>query len=337
MRTQRQPTTAFTLIELLVVIAIIAILVSILLPALAAARDLARATICSSNLRSLAVGQIAYADGNKEYFAGPNTSGADGLTAAGAAAYCFETTSSTPTSSHDWVSPSVGEGAGLHPQRARRTKQIFERYGCPTATVPNTALYGNAPDSSEFAQVNSTEGYRQISFLSPASFHYYGPPASFQSRRRYGPSGPFFLTSFSTPVRVRDTYAPRMDLVGTSPSNKVLVADGTRYLDGNTLDFDISPSPSIYGSFTDSGPIFVRSTAYGPQAPGSPDNLKLTFRHRNESINVGYFDGHVASMTKIRAWTDAAPWYPGGSVFMGPQDSATPQSWQHHTLGEVLP
>ena len=59
---------AFTLIELLVVIAIIAILAAILFPVFARARENARRSSCTSNLKQMGIGLIQYSQDYDEYY-----------------------------------------------------------------------------------------------------------------------------------------------------------------------------------------------------------------------------------------------------------------------------
>ncbi len=109
--TLRQKTQrGFTLIELLVVISIIALLIAILLPSLAKARELANRAVCSANIRGIIQSMVTYANSNDSIF--PCTPGPKGTsytnTPAGPQGYTF--TQSAGSVVNDWFDGGTGGG-----------------------------------------------------------------------------------------------------------------------------------------------------------------------------------------------------------------------------------
>lgn len=328
-----------TLVEILVVLGIISALTGIAIPVLSGARASAHRAACAVTMRNLHIGMATFARDNLDQIAGVNTTGRRYLSV-NAIRLIGDTQPDTPTTTFDWMSPILGNAHALPRNRAQRTAHLFEHFACPSTMRNADALWGYAPDRvPHFEPMLRDQQFRQISYLSPASFHLAGRDYLTQGYKVWGWRGPAIPP---------DRYAPTLRRVGAVASEKVFLADGTRYLTASgVLDFDVHPDPEYFGSFTSSSPIYVASTAYGdkprdaqfaaesggPRGHVSENNRALSYRH-NGDINVAYFDGHVGTMSESESKTDASPWYPGGSRFTGIR--ATPQALETHEVDSIL-
>lgn len=333
---------AFTLVELLIGVASISIVAGLLIPTMASVRASAREAACLAMQRRLHVATMTYARSDDDRIPGVNTTSARYLKPITAAnALLGDSTPTTPTTIFDWISPIMGHEINLSPNRAERTRQIFNDLACAESRRFNNALWGGGPflsDYSDFEALLASDGYRQVSYLSPGAFHLAG--------RAYQQYAEMYVYRWNGPATPPIDYYPRLDRVGNL-SHKVFLADGTRYLANvSTLDFDVDPRPKFYGSFTSSSPIYSGSREYGRahqdvEFAGEnhstwhvyPHNARLSYRHRGRMF-VMYFDGHGAALEEAESKTDASRWFPVDSTFTGLR--ATPESRAFHDVNSRL-
>ena len=322
---KRRP-AAFTLIELLVVVAIIAVLISILLPSLGKARQVAKTAKCGATLHGIAQAHATYSSEWDDAIAGsPVTSAAfmwkDPTTASLAPGVGANAIPGV-VQDFDWMSPLarnmnifIPDGPALLDRRTRfETTRNAKQFTCPANDF-------QAGPYSGTGQPAALQG-PMLSYAMGAMFLYAGTPASGAADNIYGPDPGFGY-------QLASGYRPRVRLVGAQ-SGKILVADGAKYSDSSDKpDIDTTFNASQGGAYADWGAYdqFSRCWDRGlipgniNQSGGSFDGRFYAFRHGNGrsgggggsfKLNAAFFDGHVETMDDLTA-SNPALWCPKGT------------------------
>jgi prepilin-type N-terminal cleavage/methylation domain-containing protein/prepilin-type processing-associated H-X9-DG protein len=333
---------AFTLVELLVVIGIIALLISILLPALSKARKAANTIKCSSNLRSITQAMMIYASQNKGFILGSaNTTGA----------FLFKApygTGTAPGSTScpgingitDWQTPvldtlgvhipySAGVDTSQSTPQARFDRAKFELayplFACPEFQEVGTIFN----PATAFPGVTGTTGIFPIPAYSTSVMFLLinDPPTGTLNTHFTRQEG----TTFDNPPV---GYIPNLGKIGNS-SRKIFISDGSPYFavtgDAATAggpDINFATNASINGAYAEYGDYDrftagkIRTRAPGNGRTTGPDQRLLWATHGNGTtggaadsfrFNAAFFDGHVETLGDLEGGNPNF-WAPKGTT-----------------------
>ena len=272
----RRVASAFTLVELLVVIGIIALLISILLPTLSAARGAANKVKCQSQLREIGNAFALYAGDNKGYWP----------------VVRHEASATFPPSE-----PSLRSD----PPRNDYWYQFLLKYFSKKAYTDtggkrlndfmNTPLWGcpivektDADASSSSADFNS--GYGMSPYASYNESNYIGvnsqPPGAIK--------GSHWAMISSSSGNLEGRYFKQTEW--TRPALKGIIADSRSwFLETRAIATGAEPTPQVKGSM---GYDAAASDQFDRYRHGSSNRKKKIV-----SFNMLFCDGHVTALQDI--------------------------------------
>ncbi len=268
------PRRGFTLIELLVVIAIIALLLGILVPSLASARDVARQARCASNLRQIATAAAGYAAENRQiYCSGPM----DNRTKSGYG----------PLESAGWTADMVNGGYGkpgdmLCPTNPGGLNQNLD----PKRANDKGYKTYSEQDLLELVRRGINSNYTQAWYMAYCEVRNV-TDMSLDPKRLAGVVGPLRDRYL---VAVSPAYVPLMADARTDVDDSFTLA-GARYRAVKSVTDGPHPSGQVWGrqSYADFGPAHGKGSMI----------TTASKQHDKLYGNFAFADAHVAPMMDV--------------------------------------